>query len=304
MSNSFTKANVVLAVDDSPEALGLISRILEPEDMTTLVALDGIQAINIASKMQPDIILLDALMPNLDGFETCKRLKEVPEVKNVPVIFMTGLSDTDSILKGFDAGGIDFLTKPIEPKELIVRMRTHLALARAAKDAQLALDYAGQNVLAMGGNGSLVWSTPQVEKILDTMHRENRRDDLIDSLKTWIQHTPNKGDKTQFSSSEDDLSAIYIGSSDRGDHLIRLISNRDVNQAKVLKESFPITVRESDVFLWIARGKTNREIAQILEMSPRTVNKHLEQLFKKINVENRTAAAGIAMQCLQKNNLL
>ena len=304
MPKSSTRPSVVLAVDDSPDALGLISRILEAENMTTLVALDGHQAINIASKMQPDIILLDALMPNIDGFETCKRLKAIADVKNVPVIFMTGLSDTDSVVKGFEAGGIDFLTKPIEPKELLVRMKTHLTIARANSDAQQALDYAGQNIIALDSIGNYAWSTPQVEKLLEKFEDTAVKHELLDELRSWLDHLPKKGNKMQFSTADDDLSAVYIGLSEGGDHLIRLVSNVDVNQSTVLKDSFNITVRESDVFLWIARGKTNREIAQILEMSPRTVNKHLEQLFKKINVENRTAAAGLAIQCLQQNNLL
>lgn len=304
MINGGTPSNVVLAVDDSPEALGLISRILEPAGMTTLVALDGHQAINIASKMQPDIILMDALMPNIDGFETCKKLKLQPELKNVPVIFMTGLSDTESIVKGFDAGGIDFLTKPIEPKELVVRMKTHLTMARTAMDAQLALDHAGQNVIAMRINCGVAWSTPQVGKILERLETNGIKDELISSLNSWLKRNPVKDNKTRFASTGEDLSAIYIGMSEGGDHLLRLVSNSELNECAILKAYFSITTRESDVFLWLARGKTNRDIAQILEMSPRTVNKHLEQLFKKLNVENRTAAAGLAMQCLQKNHLV
>ena len=295
---------VVLAVDDSPDALGLISRILEPVGMTTLVALDGKQALNIASKMLPDIILMDALMPNMTGFESCLKLKAMPELKNVPIIFMTGLSDTESILKGFEAGGIDFLTKPIEPQELIIRMKTHLTLARTASDAQFALDHAGQNVFAMRLNGGVSWSTPQVSKTLERLETLQIKDELIKTINNWLKRNPVKDNKTRFVQDGEDFSAIYIGISEGGDHLIRLVSNSDIDECGILKTHFNITNRESDVFLWLARGKTNREIAQILEMSPRTVNKHLEQLFRKINVENRTAAAGLAMQCLQKHNLI
>ncbi len=306
MLNTATKSYVVLAVDDSPEALGLISRILEPAGMTTLVALDGNQALNIAKKMQPDIVLMDALMPNIDGFDTCLELKKIPELKNVPVIFMTGLSDTESILKGFDAGGIDFLTKPIEPQELVVRMNTHLALARTAMEAQFALDHAGQNVFALQKQGTISWSTPQVEKMLEELEQETRKA-FISSLTEWIARSPTKDNKTRFSAQDNEqnteLVAVYIGISDGGDHLIRLINEQNLDERAILKDNFPVTPREADVFVWIAKGKTNREIAQILEMSPRTVNKHLEQLFRKLGVENRTAAATMAMQCLQKNQL-
>lgn len=304
MLNPEARSNVVLAVDDSPEALGLISRILEPAGMTTLVALDGNQAINIATKMSPDIILMDALMPNIDGFETCTKLKLIPELKNVPVIFMTGLSDTDSILKGFNSGGIDFLTKPIEPQELVVRMKTHLSLARAAVDAQLALDHAGQNVLALHSTSGVTWSTPQVEKIFEHLEQSDSKHTFLSSLQEWVSRAPQKDNKNRFVTEDDELVSVYIGLTDSGDHLIRLVNEKAVDERAILKANFPVTPRESDVFVWLAKGKTNREIAQILEMSPRTVNKHLEQLFRKLGVENRTAAAAMAMHCLQKNKAL
>lgn len=304
MDKTASKPNVVLAVDDSPEALGLISRILEPAGMTTLVALDGAQAVNIAVKMHPDIILMDALMPNLDGFETCLRLKQVPELKNIPVIFMTGLSDTESILKGFDAGGIDFLTKPIEPQELVVRMHTHLAVARTAMDAQLALDHAGQNVLALRQPAYISWSTPQVEKLIEKLEGTGQKDAFLTSLDDWLARSPEKDNKTRFSNDQISLTSVYIGRSESGDHLIRILSEMDVDEHLILKNNFDITPRESDVFVWLAKGKTNREIAQILSMSPRTVNKHLEQLFRKLGVENRTAAATMALQCLQKHRVI
>lgn len=135
--NTISDSNyIVLIVDDSPDTLGMLNEALENTGMTTLVALEGKQAITIAKKLTPDVILLDAIMPTMDGFETCKHLKSIPALKNIPIIFMTGLSDTDSIVKGFSAGGIDYLTKPIKPKELIARIQAHLVNARTARSAQ------------------------------------------------------------------------------------------------------------------------------------------------------------------------
>ena len=84
------KSDVVLVVDDSAETLGMLSQVLDEEGLTVLIALDGEQAINIAGKMTPDIVLLDAIMPNIDGFETCRRMKQDANLKNTPIIFMTG----------------------------------------------------------------------------------------------------------------------------------------------------------------------------------------------------------------------
>ena len=83
------KSDVVLVVDDSAETLGMLSQVLDEEGLTVLIALDGEQAINIAGKMTPDIVLLDAIMPNIDGFETCRRMKQDANLKNTPIIFMT-----------------------------------------------------------------------------------------------------------------------------------------------------------------------------------------------------------------------
>ena len=98
--------------------------------------------------MLPDVILMDALMPGTDGFETCRRLKQNKALAHVPVIFMTGLSDTEHIIEGLEAGGVDYVTKPIVPGELLARIRVHLANARIAHSARTALDAFGRFLLA------------------------------------------------------------------------------------------------------------------------------------------------------------
>lgn len=299
MTNPNIKGSLVLAVDDSAETLSLLSRTLEGAGMTTLVALDGKQAINIAKKMHPDIILLDAIMPNMDGFETCIELKKISEIKSVPILFMTGLSDTENIVKGFNSGGIDYLTKPINPQELVVRMTTHLANARKTMGAQDALDNIGHNVFAISEFGHVAWSTPEVERLLDVLFAKQLDTELVETLITWLKHKPEIGNKCYFDKKGESLTTVYLGKSVSNDFLIRLIDDSALDEKQNLMDHFPVTPREADVFLWIAKGKTNREIAQILEMSPRTVNKHLEQLFKKLKVENRTAAAGLALKVLQ-----
>ena len=302
MKNSYQKnGHFVLVVDDSPDTLGMLNEALEKAGMTTLVALDGNQAIKIASQMQPDIILLDAIMPNMDGFETCKRLKMDAELKNTPVIFMTGLSDTESVVNGFEAGGVDYLTKPINSQELIARINRHLINARATQSAQNALDSVGQNIFSVNAEGKKIWSTPAVNRLLAQIDSEGFTHELENRLAEWITHTPEIDNKLHFDVNEEKYTAIYFGLSEGNkEHLIRLVKDGAANETQMLQEHFSITKRESEVYLWLAKGKTNREIAQILEMSPRTVNKHLEQLFKKIDVDNRTTAASKAIQYLQK----
>jgi CheY-like chemotaxis protein len=115
---------LVLVVDDSPGTLRLLTDALEEAGMTVLVARDGEHALSIVEKVVPDVILMDAVMPGTDGFSTCRKLKQNRSLAHVPVIFMTGLSDTEHIIEGLEAGGVDYVTKPIVPGELLARIRS------------------------------------------------------------------------------------------------------------------------------------------------------------------------------------
>jgi putative two-component system response regulator len=117
----------VLVVDDTPQNLNVASRMLR-EHYRCLVALDGAKSIEIARADPPDLILLDVMMPAMNGMEVCRRLKELPETRNIPVIFLTALNDIEDETACFDAGGVDFITKPMNPATLLARVRTHLAL--------------------------------------------------------------------------------------------------------------------------------------------------------------------------------
>jgi CheY-like chemotaxis protein/DNA-binding CsgD family transcriptional regulator len=294
--------DLVLVVDDSPDTLGMLNDALEQAGMTTLVALEGRQALSIARKMAPDIILLDAIMPNMDGFETCAHLKADPELQAIPVIFMTGLADTDNIVKGFEAGGVDYVTKPIRPIELIARIKVHLTNARATLSAQTALDTAGQNICAVTRNGELQWATPQAVLQLEQMRPGGWKSLAPEAqLKQWLDHEPTSGMKLACTTDSPNFMWSYVGKTNVGEYLLKLSNEALPKEADLLKKAFAITGRAAEVLEWIAKGKTNREIAQILELSPRTVNKHLEQVFKKMGVENRTTAATMAVGILQKN---
>src|SRR5947209_4093225 len=164
--------DLVLVVDDSPETLRMLTDAIEEAGMTVLVAREGEHALSIVEKVTPDVILMDAVMPGTDGFETCRRLKQNRALAHVPVIFMTGLSDTEHIIKGLEAGGVDYVTKPIVPGELLARIRVHLANARMAQSARTALDAFGRFLLAVNGAGKVLWCTPQAVRLLGTALRD------------------------------------------------------------------------------------------------------------------------------------
>lgn len=301
MINLKNRKELVLIVDDSPENLGMLNLALEKEGMETLVALEGGQALSIAKKMQPDIILLDAVMPNMDGFEVCKILKEDTDLKFIPVIFMTGLSDQDSVLKGFNSGGIDYVTKPIVNSELIARMRVHLSHNRLTRSAQSALDMVGQYVFASNASGDILWSTTEVSRLLDESNNNSLwlKDRLHLELAQWLSTNPNNGMSLNLKAPEHELKVVLLEKEDDDEFLLRLIDTDVPNESKRLQTNLNLTVRESEVLLWMTRGKTNREIGEILGTSPRTINKHSENLYKKLSVENRTSAAAKALEYLE-----
>jgi DNA-binding response OmpR family regulator len=298
-------SEIVLVVDDSPDTLRMLTDALEEAGMTVLVALEGSQALAIVTKITPDVILMDAVMPSMDGFEACRVLKHNKTLAHVPVIFMTGLSETQDIVKGLEAGGVDYVTKPIVPDELLARIRVHLANARLANSARAALDASGRYLLATNTAGGLLWCTPQTAKLLGLafvdFHGEGYM--LPSEVQEWLQRRTRSelaSDQVALSSSTSaiKLQLAYVGQISPDEILLRLLEGEFEDDNLVLKRKLQLTQRESEVLMWIARGKSNRDIADILSLSPRTVNKHLEQIYAKLGVENRASAAALAVRML------
>ena len=296
--------DIVLVVDDSPDTLRMLTDAIELGGATVLVALDGAQALGIAEAITPDIVLMDAVMPGMDGFETTRRLKADAALRHVPVIFMTGLAETEHVVRGLEAGGVDYVTKPIVPDELLARMRVHLANARAAQNARAALDTAGRFLLAVDGNGLVLWSTPQATRLLSgVLANMDGRSALPAALRDWLRAgsqppLPPKGELI----SEDGmrLQLSPLGKVGEDEHLFRLTVDDTAGEEALLRRHFNLTAREADVLLWLTRGKSNRDIATILDLSPRTVNKHLEVVFAKLGVENRATASFLVMKTLSE----
>jgi len=125
---SLTSQATILIVDDTPANVGILVDYLEDREFRILVAQEGEEALMRAQLSQPDLILLDVMMPGIDGFETCRRLKAMDALRDIPVIFMTALTETADKLKGFEIGGVDYVTKPFQIEEVFARVNTHLSL--------------------------------------------------------------------------------------------------------------------------------------------------------------------------------
>lgn len=296
----------VLVVDDSPASLSFLTDALEEAGFTVLVALDGNSALRVVGQIAPDVILMDAVMPGIDGFETCRRIKRNALTAAVPVIFMTGLSETEHVVQGFAAGGIDYLTKPIIPEELIARLNAHVANARTALSARMVLDDAGRSLIAVDRSGRLRWCTPQAgARLAATLDATAGGVTLPTVARQWLETLLQSPDisaaeknVTIATGAKRILRFSFVGEGASDEILLQLTDNDQASDEALLQERLPLTTREAEVLLWTARGKSNRDIGTILGLSPRTVNKHLEQIFAKLGVDNRTSAALLAIQTL------
>jgi DNA-binding response OmpR family regulator/DNA-binding CsgD family transcriptional regulator len=302
------KRDVALVVDDSPETLRLLTDALDGAGMTVMVALDGAGAMRIVDQITPDIVLLDAVMPGMDGFETCKRLKREAGLANVPIIFMTGLAETEHIVRGLEAGGVDYVTKPIAVEEMLARIRVHLANARMTQSARAALDVSGRYLLAVNAQGSILWATPQAQKLLTATLSASVDDEfaLPEPVPQWLQQVQqskaaSKAAMMSFPGNEQ-LRLHYVGKLGPNEFLLRLAKDSGTETPAEFSSELGLTTREGEVLSWLSKGKTNRDIAQILSLSPRTVDKHLEQIYSKLGVENRTAATAIAVSAKHRKS--
>lgn len=300
-----SRTDVVLIVDDVPDNLSLLHDALDEAGYTVLVATHGEAALQRASQSVPDIILLDAVMPGMDGFEVARRLKAQPETSHIPIVFMTGLTETEHVVAAFEAGGVDYVTKPIRPREVLARIVSHMASARHARQARNALDAFGHaSITVRLSDGRVMWQTPLARRLLQ-QYFETPETVAPDELVAWLrQITPNAladmaagkpppawlvqqgGRRLSF--------ALHEPTGD-DNWLLVMRETSDEAAIEALTQELKLTAREGEVLYWVVKGKTNRDIGDILGTSPATVKKQLEHVFAKLGVETRTAAAGLAM---------
>ena len=305
-----TRADVVLVVDDSPETVRLLTDVLDGAGMTVMVALDGMAALKIAARLKPDIVLMDAVMPLMDGFETCHQLKLLSGFADVPIIFMTGLSEPEDTIRGFKAGGADYVTKPIVIDSMLARIHVHLANARKIQSARMALDAADQFLVATDRRGEIRWFTPRAYRLLEERFKrvetEELRlpDEIIDWLASRLSNPkapPGEpaGNEHIFTDNGRQSRISFVSETEGGEILFRIADGAPQDRMAEVRRRFSLTQREAEVLSWLSIGKSNRDIAAILKLSPRTIDKHLEVIFAKLGVENRTSATALVLNSIR-----
>ncbi len=289
----------VLVVDDTPANIGVLLEALGDAGHEVLVAESGQSALAQLEHALPDLILLDVMMPGLDGFETCRRLKQHPKWRNIPVLFMTAVDEPEQKVRAFSAGAVDYIVKPFFEQEVLARVRTHLELLtlRRNLEDELALRIDAENQLAKSLDRAVIITDTADEVVFTTrlaeslLHRHCADYTVVGKLPASL-HRP-----------------------ECGLHLRRFTEpGRDDLHFFVLEEKAPspnpsallqlgLTAREAEVLWWIAQGKSNPDIATIIGAGVRTIHKHVENIFRKLGCETRAAAAVTAQEILRPGGL-
>jgi two-component system cell cycle response regulator len=167
------RAPAILIVDDAPASLGVLRTMMSKQGYQTFVATSGERALSLAQRVQPDLILLDVVMPGMDGLETCRQLKGDVHTQNIPVIFMSAKSDTDDIVAGFDIGAADYIGKPLRMAEVCARVRAQLQMrcTSAAQKEQadrlrMIVDAMDEGLMVIEASGRIQYSNPACERHL------------------------------------------------------------------------------------------------------------------------------------------
>lgn len=297
----------VLVVDDTPANLGVVLETLGAAGLRVLVAESGARALELLMAQPVDLVLLDVVMPGLDGFATCAEIRRHAAWAGLPIIFMTAVDEPAQKVRALEAGAVDYISKPVHPPEVLARVRTHLDL-RAARlalqrqnerleaevtlrldaEAQLAqsLDRA---LLIADRSGRIVFRTLRATNLLHKhlpAHLPGRLPPELASAERYVSRAGALLLQRFTQRNDDALTVLYL-----------VEEHTPAGPADLMQ--LGLTPRQSEVLYWIAQGKTNAETAIILGTSPRTVDKHVEQLLERLGVENRLAAAARAGEILR-----
>jgi DNA-binding response OmpR family regulator/DNA-binding CsgD family transcriptional regulator len=307
----------ILIVDDEPDNLALLATWLREEGYRVFAAESGERALANLTTSAPDIVLLDVMMPGIDGLETCRQLKAHAEFGDVPVLFLSAISETDMKVKGFAAGAVDYVTKPLQRAEVAARVRTHLQLrglqvALEARNEEL--DRAVQQltqaerglaralrqpVLIVDRSGVVQFCTAAAEQALTRTLGPRFVRALPREIQGWCvdparRHSPIEIEGT----GGQRIVFTFVPDAAIPDRALLVIDEKSPPANPARLQVLGLTPREAEILFWIAQGKTSPEIAIILATAPATVQRHVANFLPKLGVDTRLAAALRAMEIL------
>jgi len=260
----------ILIVDDVPKNIELAANILQTKNYNITFAKSGTIALEKVKSIGFDLILLDVMMPEMDGFEVCKILKEEPATKDIPVIFLTARSETENVVKGFELGAVDYVTKPFQTEELLARVKTHVDIREKLLEKKRI-----ENQLAAYHSETPGETTEELKKQLESRKAELENVTLFYELRSQMDKLIQ--DKTP-------VARMEIR------HIKEMISNLFIDKSnqefhRSLKQNFPkLTFDDLRLCSYLKQRFLNVEIAEFLETSPEAVYTRKSRLRQKLNL--------------------
>ena len=268
----------VLIVDDDPFGIVQLQSLLKDSGYKLLTASDGASAIKKASDQQPDIILLDIVMPKMNGYETCRRLKENENFKDIPIIFLSGLHSTEEKINAFEAGGVDYITKPFSEKEVLIRLRTHLTLQRVNKRLVHELENRDEE---LQNTESKVQDANAALKVLLSVIEEEKKE-LAERIQFKAEKLILPKIREITEEDDDEKKEILFQSIE---HTFQELTKTFVPGGVELGKT--LTPSELQIVNLIKQGKASKEISDICNISVSTIASHRKTIRKKLNITNR-----------------
>jgi len=299
----------ILIVDDTPGHLSLLVDALHSAGYRPLVASSGESALQRLASIVPDLVLLDMRMPGMDGLTTLARLRELTVGRNLPVIFMTAVEETEQKVAAFSAGAVDYVTKPFQPSEVLARIGLHLRLVRTQRKLSAEIAWREQTeralqaaleqaVLVVGTGGRVQFITPRATHLLERYFPATPATalppEIVQMLEAW------RSTQAEFSRRFGTLVARVVADPGVGESAMMLLEERRAAGDFAPLRRLGLSERETEVLYWMSEGKSNPEIGIIVGAASATVKKHAENLYAKLGVDNRAAATRLAFECLQK----
>lgn len=258
-----------------------------------LVAESGHSALSLLEHTTPDLVLLDFVMPGMDGIATCLRIKERPECREVPVLFMTVVDEPEQKVRAFAAGALDYITKPAYPPEVLARVAAHLQLRALQKNLadELALRVEAENALAHALDRAVVLADATDKIVFSSRLAEN----------LLHKYFPDRvaGELPPRLAATEGLVVRRFAEPGRNDLHTLVLEERTSPPGPTALVALGLTPREAEVLYWLAQGKSNPDTATILGANVRTVHKHVEHIFQKLGLETRHAATLAALEILR-----
>jgi len=284
----------VLVIDDTPANLELLLDTLRGSDYELLVAESGAIALEMIPNIIPDIILLDVMMPGMDGYETCAAIKVSKQWAQIPVIFMTALCDTEDKIKAFEAGAVDYITKPIYTSEVLARVTAHLKIHHLQQQLadELSMRVEAENLISQSLDLGVLLLDSENQIIFST----RPTDALLNKYATDFDGANCPSDLL---SSDSPLEVRRFSEAGNEDISMFIVQERNSPPGPSALLPLGLTAREAEVLYCIAQGKSNPDISIILTTSVRTIHKQVENIFRKLGLKTRTAAALTALDVLQ-----